>query len=272
MSKVFSGVRLVIYKTLYVASLASAVLFSHVSVALTLDIDEELQEALFESYKQRGDDYEPRTEHFKEDGSPLYINRLIKEDSPYLLQHAHNPVNWHAWGKEAFDKAAEQDKPIFLSIGYATCHWCHVMERESFENEEIATQMNEQFIAIKVDREQLPDVDAMYMLGLQVTTGGGGWPLSAFLQSDGKLFHGATYMPPDGFSRVMTEVDEIWKNDRGRLTEFAESLATAIAENSDLTGEAKEIGQAEIANARENLLLDFDSFQGGFGPSTEISS
>ena len=270
MSKVFSGVRLVIYKTLYVASLASAVLFSHVSVALTLDIDEELQEALFESYKQRGDDYEPRTEHFKEDGSPLYINRLIKEDSPYLLQHAHNPVNWHAWGKEAFDKAAEQDKPIFLSIGYATCHWCHVMERESFENEEIATQMNEQFIAIKVDREQLPDVDAMYMLGLQVTTGGGGWPLSAFLQSDGKLFHGATYMPPDGFSRVMTEVDEIWKNDRGRLTEFAESLATAIAENSDLTGEAKEIGQAEIANARENLLLDFDSFQGGFGPAPKF--
>ena len=257
-------------RALYTGMGVSAILFSHVTVALTLDIDEELQEALFQSYKERGSDYKPRTEHFKDDGSPLYINRLIKEDSPYLLQHAHNPVNWHAWGKEAFDKAALQDKPIFLSIGYATCHWCHVMERESFENEEIAEQMNEQFIAIKVDREQLPDVDAMYMLGLQVTTGGGGWPLSAFLQSDGKLFHGATYMPPDGFSRVMNQVDDLWKTDRSRLTEYAESLATAIAENSDLTGEAKKIGEAEISAARENLLLGFDSYQGGFGPAPKF--
>jgi len=238
--------------------------------AAPLDIDEKLQAELLQAYKDRGSDYKPRTEHFNDDGSPHYINRLIKEDSPYLLQHAHNPVNWHPWGKEAFDKAVQQDKPVFLSIGYATCHWCHVMERESFENEEIAAQMNEQFIPIKVDREQLPDVDAMYMLGVQVTTGSGGWPLSGFLQSDGKLFHGATYMPPDGFSRVMHQIDGLWKNERPRLTEFADQLAKAIAENSNLTGEAKKVGEAEIALARENLLLSHDSFQGGFGPAPKF--
>jgi len=248
------------------ATFVASIVFSLSSViAAPLDIDEKLQAELLQAYKDRGSDYKPRTEHFDESGTPQYINRLIKEDSPYLLQHAHNPVNWHPWGKEAFDKAVQQDKPVFLSIGYATCHWCHVMERESFESEEIAAQMNEQFIPIKVDREQLPDVDAMYMLGVQVTTGSGGWPLSGFLQSDGKLFHGATYMPPDGFSRVMHQIDGLWKNDRPRLNEFAESLATAIAENSNLTGEAKKVGEAEIELARENLLLSHDSFQGGFG-------
>jgi len=234
------------------------------------DIDEKLQAELFKAYESRGADYEPRTEHFKEDGTPVYVNRLIKEDSPYLLQHAHNPVNWHPWGSEAFEKAKQQDKPVFLSIGYATCHWCHVMERESFESEEIAAQMNEQFIPIKVDREQLPDVDAMYMLGVQVTTGGGGWPLSGFIQPDGKLFHGATYMPPDVFSQVMQQVSTIWSNDKARINEFADELAVAIAENSNLSGEAKKVGEAEIDLARENLLLSHDGFQGGFGPAPKF--
>jgi len=240
------------------------------SDAAVNDIDPKLQAELLKVYKEHGADYVPRTEHFKEDGTPLYINRLIKEDSPYLLQHAHNPVNWHPWGSEAFEKAKKQDKPVFLSIGYATCHWCHVMERESFESEEIAQQMNEQFIAIKVDREQLPDVDAMYMLGVQVTTGSGGWPLSGFIQPDGKLFHGATYMPPDIFSKVMEQVASIWKDDKQRINDFADELATAIAENSNLTGEAKKVGEAEISNARENLLLSYDSFQGGFGPAPKF--
>ncbi len=240
------------------------------SVAAELDIDETLQKELLQSYKDRGADYKPRTEHFKEDGTPQYINRLIREDSPYLLQHAHNPVNWYPWGKEAFEKAVAEDKPVFLSIGYATCHWCHVMERESFESEEVAAQMNEQFIPIKVDREQLPDVDAMYMLGVQVTTGSGGWPLSGFLMSDGKLFHGATYMPPDAFSNVMNQVNDIWGTDRPRLSDFADSLAVAIAENSDLTGEAIEVGQAQIDQAREDLLLGYDSYQGGFGPAPKF--
>ncbi len=262
--------RLIFVKNILLASTAILFAFSFQAVAASLDIDEKLQQELLQAFKDRGEDYKPRTEHFKEDGTPQYINRLINEDSPYLLQHAHNPVNWHAWSKEAFDKAVEQDKPIFLSIGYATCHWCHVMERESFESEEIAAQMNEQFVPIKVDREQLPDVDAMYMLGVQVTTGGGGWPLSGFLMSDGKLFHGATYMPPDIFSQTMQQVTDIWGSDRKRLTDYAGDLAVAIAENSDLTGEAIEVGQKEIAQAREDLLLGYDSFQGGFGPAPKF--
>ena len=240
------------------------------NAAEIVGIDEKLQTELLGVYKERGENYEPRTEHFKPDGTPQYINRLIKEDSPYLLQHAHNPVNWYPWGSEAFDKAKKQNKPVFLSIGYATCHWCHVMERESFESEDIARQMNEQFIAIKVDREQLPDVDAMYMLGVQVTTGSGGWPLSGFLQPDGKLFHGATYMPPDIFSQVMDQVSTLWSEDSTRINDFAEELSKAIAENSNLTGEAQKVGEAEISSARESLLLGFDSFQGGFGPAPKF--
>lgn len=243
---------------------------SQVVFAEDAPVDAKLQQELFAAFKARGADYEPRTEHFKEDGTPHYINRLIKEDSPYLLQHAHNPVNWYPWGEDAFAKAVTENKPIFLSIGYATCHWCHVMERESFESEEIAAQINEQFVAIKVDREQLPDVDAMYMLGVQVTTGSGGWPLSGFLMSDGKLFHGATYMRPGDFSRVMQQVTDLWGQDRSKLSDFADSLALAIEENSNLSGEAKQVGEAEIAQARADLLLGYDSLQGGFGPAPKF--
>ncbi len=233
-------------------------------------IDDNLAAQLFESYKERGPDYVPRTEHFTADGAPLYINRLIREDSPYLLQHAHNPVNWYAWGSEAFDEAKKHNKPVFLSIGYATCHWCHVMERESFESEDIARQLNEQFVAIKVDREQLPDVDSMYMLGVQVITGSGGWPLSGFLQPDGKLFHGATYMPPNVFSQVMNQISTLWRDDNTKISDFADSLAVAIQENSNLAGEARKVGDTEIAAARDSLLLNFDSYQGGFGPAPKF--
>lgn len=123
----------------------------------------DVAEPLLQAYESLGADYSPRTEHFLEDGRPTYINRLIVEKSPYLLQHAHNPVNWYPFGEAAFALAKEQNKPVFLSIGYAICHWCHVMERERFENELIADVMNERFINVKVDREQLPDVDALYM-------------------------------------------------------------------------------------------------------------
>jgi len=247
-----------------------AILTAMPGIGATFELEPKLQDELLNAFKARGADYKPRTEHFKDDGTPSYINRLINEDSPYLLQHAHNPVNWYPWGKAAFEQAKQQDKPIFLSIGYATCHWCHVMERESFENEEIAEIMNEDFIAIKVDREQLPDVDALYMLGVQVTTGRGGWPLSGFLQPDGKLFHGATYMPPDVFTQTLQRVDTVWKNEKPAINEFANSLAAAIDENSNLAVEAKKVGDAEIALARENLLLSHDSFQGGFGPAPKF--
>ena len=144
-------------------------------------------------------------------------NRLIDEMSPYLLQHAHNPVDWYPWSKEAFEIAKKQDKPIFLSIGYSTCHWCHVMERESFTNERIAKIMNEHFVNIKVDREQRPDVDDVYMSAVQMMTGSGGWPLSVFMMPDGRPFYGGTYFPPGdmfgrpGFERVLLAIADAWQ-------------------------------------------------------------
>jgi len=138
----------------------------------------------------KGDEYRPRTEHLLPDGSPRYTNRLILEDSPYLIQHAHNPVDWYAWSAEAFAKATRENKPVFLSIGYSTCHWCHVMEQESFDNLEIARFMNQHFVSIKVDRERRPDVDATYMTAVQLISGRGGWPMSSFLTPDGKTFFG----------------------------------------------------------------------------------
>ena len=124
------------------------------------------------------------------------MNRLARERSPYLLQHAHNPVDWFPWGDEAFAKARAEDKPIFLSIGYSTCHWCHVMEHESFENDAVAAVLNEHFVSIKVDREERPDVDRVYMTFVQATTGSGGWPMSVWLTPDLKPFYGGTYFPP----------------------------------------------------------------------------
>eukprot|EP01083_Nonionella_stella_P291850 992872_1 len=148
------------------------------------------------------------------------VNRLGSEESPYLLQHAHNPVDWYPWGEEAFEAAKKNDRMIFLSIGYSTCHWCHVMEHESFEMDKTASVMNEHFISIKVDREERPDVDKVYMSFVQATTGGGGWPLSIFLTPDLKPVMGGTYFPPEskfgqpGFRDVLQRVASLWKSDR----------------------------------------------------------
>src|SRR5438876_1641360 len=150
-------------------------------------------------------------------------NRLIHEKSPYLLLHAHNPVDWYAWGEEAFEKARAEDKPIFLSVGYSTCHWCHVMERESFENEEIAAQLNQSFVPVKVDREERPDVDRIYMTYVQAATGSGGWPMSVFLTPDLKPFFGGTYFPPDnrygrpGFRYILEQLANSWRDDKQRI-------------------------------------------------------
>ena len=153
----------------------------------------ELSRQLASGLQSHGKDYQARTRHLDEDGRPLYTNRLILQDSPYLLQHAHNPVNWYPWGQQAFAQAKRENKPVFLSIGYSTCHWCHVMEHESFEDEAVAEFLNTHFIAIKVDREQRPDIDTIYMTAVQMIAGRGGWPMSSFLNNDGKTFHGGTY-------------------------------------------------------------------------------
>jgi uncharacterized protein YyaL (SSP411 family) len=152
-----------------------------------------------------------------------HTNRLAHEKSPYLLQHAHNPVDWYPWGEEAFAKARRENKPIFLSVGYSTCHWCHVMAHESFESQEVAAIMNREFVNIKVDREERPDVDRVYMTFVQATTGGGGWPMSVWLTPDLKPFVGGTYFPPDdrygqpGFKSVLERIAAAWKQDHEKI-------------------------------------------------------
>src|ERR687891_1993877 len=165
----------------------------------------------------------------------LMANRLAHETSPYLLQHAENPVEWHAWGDDAFARAREEDKPLLVSIGYSACHWCHVMERESFEDAEVAALMNEAFVCVKVDREERPDVDAVYMDAVQALTGHGGWPLTVFLTPDGEPFLGGTYFPPEprhglpSFREVLRAVAEAYRERRGTVASQARALTDALA-------------------------------------------
>src|SRR6478609_6119593 len=162
------------------------------------------------------------------------MNRLARETSPYLLQHAHNPVDWYPWGEEAFAKARAEDRPVFLSIGYSTCHWCHVMEHESFENDAVAAVLNEHFVAIKVDREERPDIDRVYMTFVQATTGSGGWPMSVWLTPDLKPFYGGTYFPPTarwgrpGFVDILQEIARIWNTEREKVTGSADALTQEL--------------------------------------------
>jgi uncharacterized protein YyaL (SSP411 family) len=205
-----------------------------------------------------------------------HTNRLSKETSPYLLQHAHNPVDWYSWGEEAFARAREEDKPVLLSIGYSACHWCHVMEHESFENEEIARLMNENFINIKVDREERPDLDQIYMNAVQMMTGHGGWPMTVFLTPEGVPFYGGTYFPPEdrynmpGFPRVLLGVAQTY---RSRPDDVAETSASMLKElrNMGQTRESSEILTAEILDAAErSIARSYDSRYGGFGSAPKF--
>ncbi|MGH7454023.1 MAG: thioredoxin domain-containing protein, partial [bacterium] len=179
-------------------------------------------------------------------------NRLIHQKSPYLLQHAFNPVDWYPWGEEAFEQARKQDKPIFVSIGYSTCHWCHVMERESFGNPAIAAIMNQYFVSIKVDREERPDVDRVYMTATQALTGGGGWPMSVFLTHDLKPFYAGTYFPPDsrfgrpGFRDLLEGIHKAWITDRQKILQAAEQITAYLKQRT--------VPQAANANLTEALL------------------
>ncbi len=163
-------------------------------------------------------------------------NRLIREKSPYLLQHAYNPVDWYPWGGEAFEKAKTEDKPIFLSIGYSTCHWCHVMEKESFEDPEVADLMNQAFVSIKVDREERPDLDHLYMTVCQMMTGSGGWPLNIVMTPDKKPFFAGTYIPKGnrfgqtGMMELVPRIRDIWKTRQKDVLESADSITNALTE------------------------------------------
>jgi hypothetical protein len=200
-----------------------------------------------------------------------HTNRLAKEKSPYLLQHAHNPVDWYPWGSEALERAAREDKPILLSIGYAACHWCHVMERESFENEEIARQMNELFVNVKVDREERPDLDHLYQLVVQLMGRNGGWPLTVFLMPDQRPFFAGTYFPPadrygtPAFPKILEAVADAYRTRRGEVNAQAGEIAREIGNVDRLPPGEGEIGPDLLRKASRRLLARFDSHNGGFG-------
>lgn len=210
-----------------------------------------------------------------------HTNRLIRETSPYLLQHAHNPVDWYPWGEEAFEKARQEDKPVLLSIGYSACHWCHVMERESFENEKIAQIMNEHFVSIKVDREERPDIDSIYMQAVQAITQQGGWPMTMFLMPDGRPFYGGTYFPPQdrhygqqmmpGFPRVLLSIVHAYKQQRQEVEEQATQIVDYLRQSSDAPLRARGIRPGSgvtldlLGTASQGIIADFDSRHGGFG-------
>jgi uncharacterized protein YyaL (SSP411 family) len=197
-------------------------------------------------------------------------NRLANETSPYLLQHAHNPVDWHAWGDEALTRAREEDKPILVSIGYAACHWCHVMEREAFDDPEVAALMNEHFVPIKVDREERPDVDALYMDAVQAMTGHGGWPLNAFLTPDGVPFYAGTYFPPEprhglpSFRQVLSGVATAWRDQRAEIEQAGRTIVPRLAGAAQLTAPESEIDAAALETAVATLRRGYDWEHGGF--------
>ncbi|MBI3651366.1 MAG: thioredoxin domain-containing protein [Acidobacteria bacterium] len=200
-----------------------------------------------------------------------FTNHLIHETSPYLIQHAHNPVDWYPWGDEALEKSRQEDKPILLSVGYAACHWCHVMEGESFENEAIAQVMNENFVCIKVDREERPDIDAIYMNAVQMLTGHGGWPMTVFLTPDLKPYYGGTYFPPvdrqgmPGFPRVLLAMAEAYQTKRDEVTSSADAITAELQKTNRFTP-SDEILTSEVFNqAYAALLAGFDKTYGGFG-------
>jgi uncharacterized protein YyaL (SSP411 family) len=200
-------------------------------------------------------------------------NALLKEKSPYLLQHAYNPVNWYPWGKEALTRAKEADKPIFLSIGYSTCHWCHVMARESFENPQTARILNENFVCIKVDREERPDLDGIYMKAVQLMAGTGGWPLSVFLTPDLKPFYGGTYFPLEpthglpAFNDLLQTIITLWRDKREQVEQNSEEITQLIRRTYQHEPQVgvEEISADLLDNAYEQLILQFDSSYGGFG-------
>ena len=213
--------------------------------------------------------------------APPGQNRLATESSPYLLQHADNPVDWYPWGEEAFARARAADLPVLLSVGYSSCHWCHVMAHESFENPAIAALMNEAFVSIKVDREERPDIDAVYMTATQALTGQGGWPMTVFMTAEGQPFYAGTYFPPDdghgrpGFRRVLESLRDSWRNDRDRLLTAAGDITTrlqrSLADGGDIASDAA-LDASTTAEAVVALAGNYDAQWGGFGRAPKFPS
>jgi uncharacterized protein YyaL (SSP411 family) len=203
-------------------------------------------------------------------------NRLAAETSPYLLQHAHNPVDWYPWGPEAFERARREDKPVLLSVGYSACHWCHVMERESFENDDIAALMNQLFVSIKVDREERPDVDQIYMQAVQAMSGRGGWPMTVFLTPDGIPFYGGTYFPPEdrhgmpAFPRLLRSIADAYHGRRGEVQEAGRQLVESMGQSGRLAASSTLLGRDVLARAYMGLSGEFDERDGGLGQAPKF--
>ncbi len=241
----------------------------------------ELTASIEARWAARDPSYRPRTRHLRPDGSPKYINRLFLESSPYLLQHAHNPVNWSAWGDEAFEAARRLERPVLLSVGYSTCHWCHVMEEESFEDEEIARFLNENYVIVKVDREERPDVDAIYMNAVQLLTGGGGWPMTVWLTADRKPFFGGTYFPARdgdrgarvGFLTLLRELKNAYGTQADKVSETSARLTEAIRQNLAPDPGRKGLPGPPLLQAAASYYRSrFDSAHGGVAGAPKFPS
>ena len=242
--------------------------------------DDGLVEKLAAKWSARDASYQPRTHHLHTDGSPKYTNRLFLESSPYLLQHAHNPVNWFPWGNEAFALAKELNRPVLLSVGYSTCHWCHVMEEESFEDEEIARYLNESYVAVKVDREERPDVDAIYMAAVQAFSGRGGWPMTVWLTPDRKPFYAATYIPArdgdrgvrTGFLRLLGVMKKAFDD---RPDDVARNAQTFTDEITRMLTPQPGTGLPDkgvLDTAAQFYIRNFDSEEGGMQGAPKFPS
>ncbi|OUR99819.1 hypothetical protein A9Q84_01980 [Halobacteriovorax marinus] len=239
-----------------------------------------LEKTLRKSVSDKGEKYIPRTKHLNPDNSPKFINRLILESSPYLNQHAHNPVNWYPWSKEAFEIAKKENKPIFLSIGYSTCHWCHVMEEESFDNIKVATYLNENYIAIKVDREQRPDVDSIYMKVVQAINGSGGWPMSLWLTPDKKPIYARTYIPAfdgdrgtkKGFYSILKDIRKIFVERKSDVEKYGNQITEALQSVNQKSIIKKINDQSLVKRVLKNSLLSFDPIYGGVNRSPKFPS
>ncbi|MGE5247246.1 MAG: thioredoxin domain-containing protein, partial [Verrucomicrobiota bacterium] len=229
---------------------------------------------------RRGAEYRPRTRHLRADGWAKYTNRLFLETSPYLLQHAHNPVDWYPWGDEAFERAGKLGRPVFVSIGYSTCHWCHVMEEESFEDEATARLLNERFVAVKVDREERPDVDAIYLKAVQGLTGRGGWPLNVWLTPDRRPFYGGTYFPPTddafagavAFPRVLEELARAYASRPAELAEVARNVTEFVRESLCPKGGTELPSAGDMASAARFYRDHFDRVNGGLSGAPKFPS
>lgn len=247
----------------------------------TRGFSESLLRNFAQKYRQLGSDYRPRTRHLNADGSAKYTNRLFSESSPYLLQHAHNPVNWFPWGDEAFALAKKLNRPVLLSVGYSTCHWCHVMEEESFEDPELARFFNEHYVAIKVDREERPDIDAIYMSAVQALTGRGGWPMTVWLTPERKPFYGGTYFPPQdgdrgaryGFLTLLTELEKAYHQQPQKVLQSSEQLAAMIGQNlTPRSGDSRLPGADLLHSTVAQYQQRFDAEYAGLSGAPKFPS